>query len=146
MILFLGAIIVEECIFCKIINKEIDSNILYEDDNFLAILDAFPSAFGHTLIIPKNHMVNLLDADATTLHDALQVAQYVTTRLSVLLDTSDFNILHNCGTNSGQVVNHFHIHIIPRYKDDGLNMTFNPVPFNKIEATQLLKEFKEVVL
>lgn len=136
----------DECIFCKIINKEIDSNILYEDDNFLAILDAFPSAFGHTLIIPKKHIINVLDADATTLQGALEVAQYVSTRLSVLLNTSDFNILHNCGTAAGQVVKHFHIHIIPRYKDDGLSMTFNPVPFDKTESTQLLKEFKEVVI
>lgn len=136
----------DDCIFCKIINKELESNILYEDDNFLAILDVFPSTFGHTLVIPKEHVVNLLDANDTTLHNALSVVQLVTTRLSILLDTPDFNILHNCGTNAGQVVKHLHIHIIPRYENDGLNITFNPTPFDKDKSAQLLKDFKEVLL
>lgn len=136
----------DNCIFCKIINKELDSNILYEDNNFLAILDAFPSTFGHTLIIPKEHILNLLQADSATLHGASDVTAKVTTALSGLLGTSDFNIIHNCGTNAGQVVNHFHIHIIPRYVDDDLNITFKPTQFDTERSTQLLKDFKEVVL
>ena len=109
-----------DCLFCKIINKEIPAKIIYEDDNYLSFLDINPNTKGHTLVIPKKHtdtFNNLSDQEAGDL--ALKV-HYIAHRLIKLLNTKYYNLGLNNGSNAGQIVNHVHWHIIPRYKDDGL--------------------------
>ncbi len=108
------------CLFCQIIKKEIPAHIIYEDDNYLSFLDINPNAKGHSLVIPKKHTLDfnsLTDEEAGSL--ASQV-HYIASRLSKALNTKDYNLGLNNGSQAGQIVNHVHWHIIPRYKDDGL--------------------------
>ncbi len=103
-----------ECIFCKIINKEIPSYIIYEDDNTLAFLDISQTTLGHTLVVPKNHCETIYDNCDTKF---LEVIPMIAKHLKNKLNASGINIVNNSGEVAGQTVNHLHFHIIPRYDD-----------------------------
>ena len=106
------------CIFCKILNGEIPSNKVFENDNFIAILDAFPANEGHTLVIPKKHYENIFEIDENTLKEGYAIAKKIANSIKKALNVEDINILQNNGALAGQTVNHFHIHIIPRKEND----------------------------
>ncbi|MCF0131291.1 MAG: HIT family protein [Pseudobutyrivibrio sp.] len=108
----------DKCIFCKIIAGEIPSNTIYEDDDFKAMLDIDPATKGHTLIIPKNHYANLMELDDEAASKALLVAKKIATKMMGSLGCDGINMAQNNGIVAGQTVNHFHIHLIPRYKND----------------------------
>ncbi len=107
-----------DCLFCKIANKEIPSEIIYEDDKALAFLDIFPRAIGHTVVIPKSHAENILDLDDSMVGPVFLTAKRVTDILNKSLKPDGFTIGINHGAVSGQAVDHLHIHIIPRYAND----------------------------
>lgn len=106
------------CIFCKIINKEIPSYIVYEDEIVIAFLDISQSTKGHTLVVPKKHFANLLEIDEDVLKHSIVVAKKIATSMVKSLNATGFNIINNCNEVSGQSVMHFHIHIVPRYEKD----------------------------
>ena len=108
------------CVFCKIINKEFSSYQIYEDEICLAFLDITQATFGHTLIVPKRHYQNLLDIDSDVLAHLINVTQKIALHYKKILNPDGFNILNNCNEVAGQTVNHFHIHLIPRYINDNL--------------------------
>lgn len=105
------------CIFCKIIGGEIPSNTIYEDDTFKVILDVNPASMGHALILPKQHYANLYEIDEEVAADAMRLAKKLATHMTEVLGCDGFNILQNNGVVAGQTVFHFHIHLIPRYKN-----------------------------
>lgn len=107
----------DNCIFCKIAQHEIPGKIIYEDDLCLAFLDLSQATDGHTLVIPKNHYQNFLDVDPDVLSHMMKVAQKVAIQLQDKLQAKGFNIISNMNEVAGQTVKHFHIHIIPRYKE-----------------------------
>ena len=107
------------CIFCKIINGEIPSHVLYEDEQFKVILDVNPATKGHALILPKEHYANLYELPEETAADAMKLAQRMMRKMTEKLDCDGFNIVQNNGEAAGQTVFHFHMHLIPRYKNDG---------------------------
>lgn len=113
------------CVFCKIINGEIPSKKLYEDDDVISILDISQATLGHSLIIPKKHFDNLLDIEENYLNKCVNVAKKVAGAIYKTYDVKGFNMLQNTGSAAGQSVNHFHIHIIPRYDNDNLIMKFS---------------------
>lgn len=110
----------KDCIFCKIAKGEIKSDIIYDDDNFFGILDINPKAEGHTLIISKKHYGNLLDMPASLGGELLDAIKQVGLELIEDGKAEAFNVIINNGEGAGQVVGHFHCHVIPRKKDDGL--------------------------
>ena len=113
------------CVFCEIVKGNIPSKKIYEDDNTIAILDLSQATYGHTLIIPKKHSSNLLEIDDESYVNAMKVAKKVAEAIKKSFDdVLGFNLLNNCGEVAGQTVNHFHIHIIPRYKNDGIKIEF----------------------
>ena len=113
------------CVFCEIVKGNIPSKKIYEDDNTIAILDLSQETYGHTLIIPKKHSSNLLEIDDESYIIAMKVAKKVASAIKKSFDdVLGFNLLNNCGEDAGQTVNHFHIHIIPRYKNDGIKIEF----------------------
>lgn len=128
----------ENCIFCKIINKEIPSVIVYEDDLFISILDKFPSAPYHILVIPKNHEENIFDISAETKQGILTVVNKVALSLKQN-GFENINIIQNNGVLAGQSVNHFHIHLIPRLENDTFNISFT----SKEEDDVTLQQMKE---
>lgn len=105
------------CIFCKIIGGEIPSNTIYEDDTFKVILDVNPASKGHALILPRQHYANLYEIDEEVAAGAMKLAKKLATHMTDVLDCDGFNILQNNGVVAGQTVFHFHMHLIPRYKN-----------------------------
>ena len=112
----------ENCIFCKLANGDIPTATLYEDEDFRVILDANPASKGHALIIPKEHYANLYELDDTLAGKAMVLAKKMVTKLTDVLGCDGYNLVQNNGECAGQTVFHFHLHMIPRYKDDGVGI------------------------
>lgn len=114
-----------DCIFCEIVNKEIPGKIIYEDDICLAFLDLSQVTNGHTLVVPKSHYNNFLEADDEVVAHMFKVSRKLGNELVDKLNARGMNILSNINEVAGQSVKHFHIHLIPRYdENDGLEITF----------------------
>ena len=106
------------CIFCKIIDKEIPSNIVFENDLNLAFLDISPISKGHMIIIPKNHYSTLEDIPDHELAETFKIVKKISMRIHQKLQINGYNILQNNFAAAGQEINHFHVHIIPRSSND----------------------------
>jgi histidine triad (HIT) family protein len=113
----------DNCIFCKIIRGEIPSYTIYEDDLVKVFLDINPVTKGHTLIIPKNHYDSLIDIDSNTLLHIQNIAKELMNKYKEKLGAEGFTLVQNNGL--GQEVKHYHLHLIPRYQEDGLKMEAN---------------------
>ena len=113
---------VDDCIFCKLANGEIPTATLYEDEDFRVILDANPASKGHALIIPKEHYANLYELDDELAGKAMILAKKMVTKLTEVLGCDGYNLVQNNGECAGQTVFHFHLHMIPRDKDDGVGL------------------------
>jgi histidine triad (HIT) family protein len=112
-----------DCIFCKIINNEIPSHKIYEDDLVLAFLDSNPVSSGHTLILPKKHAENIFDIEEKYLERIALVAKKVAQKMKEALGTDGVNLYHASGVHAEQTVFHFHLHVIPRKQDDDICFT-----------------------
>ena len=110
----------DECIFCKIIRGDIPSDTVYEDEHTIAFLDIAPVTKGHTLVVPKKHYPNLYETPDDVLATIIKTTKYLSTKIKKTLSADGINIINNNDPAAGQVVDHIHIHVIPRYKDDGL--------------------------
>ena len=116
----------ENCIFCKIANGEIPSRTIYEDDDFRIILDLNPATRGHALILSKNHYKNLYDMDDDMASKVLPLAKKMAYHMQEKLKCDGFNLIQNNNEIAGQTVFHFHMHLIPRYKDDNQSFVMSP--------------------
>jgi len=108
----------KECIFCQIVEKKIPSKIVFEDQKNLAFLDIFPISEGHTIIIPKKHFQNMEDIPEGELINVFKIVKKLAILIHNKLEIDGYNILQNNYESAGQVINHFHIHIIPRNRND----------------------------
>lgn len=134
----------ENCIFCKIIAGEIPSNTIYEDDDFKVILDVSPASKGHALILPKNHVADIFTIDEDVAAKAMKLAKKLATHMKEVLHCDGFNILQNNGEVAGQTVFHFHMHLIPRYKNaknDDMIM-WNHLEFTPEELAEIRNKLK----
>jgi len=114
----------EKDIFCKIIDGEVPCYKLYEDNSVLAFLDISQVTKGHALVISKNHYDNFLSVPKEEMHKVMDVAQMIGQIAIKFLGAQGVNILTNCYEAAGQTVNHFHVHVIPRYANgDGFILT-----------------------
>ena len=111
----------ENCVFCKIINGEFSSRKIYEDENTLAFLDIAKDVDGHILVVPKKHVKNILDCDKETLDAVMQTAKKISNHLVDNCGYEGVNLLNASDESAGQSVPHFHVHIIPRKSDDGID-------------------------
>lgn len=134
----------EDCIFCKIANGEIVSRMLYEDDKFRVIMDLSPVTKGHALILPKEHYEDLFSLPEILTKEAFALAKKMANEIKDTLHCEGFNVIQNNGAVAGQTVFHFHIHLIPRYKDDLHAISWNPksVPSEELDSImhQILKD------
>ena len=108
----------KNCIFCKITDREIPSNIIFENDLNIAFLDISPISKGHTIVIPKTHYSNLEDIPDYELTELHKVVKQLAIKIHQKLKIDGYNILQNNFAAAGQVIKHFHVHIIPRNFDD----------------------------
>ena len=112
----------EDCIFCKIIRKDIPASIVYEDKDTLAFLDIKPAARGHTLVIPKKHAETIDSLDDDSAKKLMLTIKKVGKVMGSFSD--GYNVVENNGEVAGQAVNHVHFHIVPRKRGDGLHAGF----------------------
>ena len=110
-----------DCVFCKIIRKEIPADFVYENDKIVAFLDIAPINKGHTVVIPKEHHADLLDTPDAILHDMIVRTKKISHVLMEALKADGVNLGVNTRPAAGQVVFHTHFHIIPRFAGDGLD-------------------------
>ena len=112
-------IMTDQCIFCKIAKKEIPCNKIYESSSSLAFLDIKPHAKGHTVVIPKSHGETIFDINDKDARDLMIDVKKVMLLLQERINPDGFNVGWNHNKAGGQAVPHLHIHILPRYKNDG---------------------------
>ncbi|MCI8783765.1 MAG: HIT family protein [Dorea sp.] len=132
----------ENCIFCKLANGDIPTATLYEDDDFRVILDAGPASKGHALIIPKEHYANLYELDDGLAAKVMILAKKMITKLTDILGCDGYNIVQNNGEAAGQTVFHFHLHMIPRYKNDGVGLGWKIGKLTDEDKEELLAKIK----
>ena len=134
----------DNCIFCKLANKDIPTNIIYEDDRFTVILDASPATKGHALILPKNHAANIYELPDEDASAVFVLAKKLATKMTEVLHCDGFNIVQNNGEVAGQTVFHFHMHLIPRYLNDGNQdkLTWNHAEFTPEEIAEIAAELR----
>ncbi len=131
-----------DCIFCKIISREIPANIVYEDDFSLAFLDINPINIGHALLLPKEHYENIFDISEELLAKLSVNSKRLALAVKKSLNADGVNVISNNGHASGQLVFHAHIHIIPRYDDDGFTHWKGKRGYNDGEAKEVAGKIK----
>ena len=129
------------CIFCKIANGEIPAATLYEDEDFRVILDLGPASKGHALILPKCHASNLFELPDEKAEKVLVLAKKIAARLKEGLHADGINLVQNNGTAAGQTVFHFHMHLIPRYEGDTVNVSWKPGTLVEEDKKEVLALF-----
>ncbi|MCR5486856.1 MAG: HIT domain-containing protein [Lachnospiraceae bacterium] len=132
----------DNCIFCKLSNHVFPTNQIYEDDDFSVILDAGPATRGHALILPKEHYANLYEMPEDLTAKAFVLAKKMAGHMTNVLHADGFNLVQNNGETAGQTVFHFHIHLIPRFKEDGQTIGWIPSKPTDEELASLAKELK----
>jgi len=115
-----------DCLFCKIIAGEIPSFKVYEDENFLAIMDRFPGTAGIVLILTKRHAENIFELNEEESCGLMPLAQKIAKKIKTALNPVGLNILQNNGSDAGQEIFHYHMHVIPRYKNDDIRFRKPP--------------------
>lgn len=105
------------CIFCKIANKEVESNIVYESNNIVAFLDVDPINEGHILVIPKEHYLDIDEIPKELLTHLLDITQKIVIAIKKIYNPNGYSIMQNGGEFND--IGHFHLHIFPRYQNDG---------------------------
>ena len=132
-----------DCIFCKIANGEIPAATIYEDDEFRVILDLGPASKGHALILPKEHAANIYELPDELAAKAMILAKKMATKMTEKLGCDGFNIVQNNGEVAGQTVFHFHMHLIPRYKNDKSGFGWKPGKLTDEDRDEILEKLKE---
>ena len=130
----------DNCIFCKIANGDIPSRTVYEDADFRAILDLGPATKGHALILPKEHAANLYELPDEIAAKVLPVAKKVAALMKDRLGCAGLNLVQNNGELAGQTVMHFHLHLIPRYENDGQTILWRPTEPSAEELDAVLRQ------
>ena len=129
----------QDCIFCKIVQGEIPSYKVYENDKVLAFLDIRPVNYGHTLVIPKTHHKNLIDTPDDLLCEIITVVKKLAPAVKGAVGLKAHNLVVNSGEEAGQVVFHTHFHIIPRFEGDGYGK-FRIGPYKEGEAEEVAEK------
>lgn len=116
----------EDCLFCKLANGDIPTRTLYEDELFRVIMDVSPATKGHALILPKEHTKDIYELPDETAGKAMILAKNMASKMKEKLHCDGFNLVQNNGEIAGQTIFHFHLHLIPRYHDDGQHILWEP--------------------
>lgn len=129
----------ENCIFCKIAAGELPSKTIYEDGEFRVILDLGPVTKGHALILPKSHAANLFELPEDVASKVMVLAKKLGIQMKENLKADGLNLVQNNGEAAGQTVGHFHLHLIPRYENDGQHIMGDPKEVTQEELEEIRK-------
>jgi len=133
-------------IFEKIINKEVPASIIYEDDLVVSFLDINPNNKGQALVVPKKKFVNIFDADEKTLEHMIVIAKKIASALVGSVDATGVNLVMNNGEDANQDIFHLHLHVIPRYKNDGVYKKSKHTSYEEGEADKLAIKIKKAIV
>ena len=135
----------EKCIFCKISGGEIPSKTIYEDEEFRVILDISPATKGHALIIPKEHYANIYEMPEETAAHVMILAKKLAAHMTEVLKCDGLNIMHNNWAAAGHTVFNFHMHLIPRYEQDGNadKLCWNHLELSEDEMNGIYEKLKQ---
>ena len=123
------------CIFCKIAKKELESNIIYENSKIIAFLDIDPINEGHVLIIPKEHYLDIEELPKDILNEIMELSQKIVVVLKEIYNPNGYSIMQNGGDFND--IGHFHLHVFPRYTNDGFGWTCGE---NKINVSRKISD------
>ena len=135
----------EDCIFCKIADGKIPAAKIYEDEKVICFLDIMPANKGHCLIVPKNHAQILTEMGDDDLIATIKAAKKVASALSLSFGNGSFNLVMNNGKEAGQIVNHAHIHIIPRFQKDRLRIKWSHLKYEDEEIKEYAEKIKKFI-
>lgn len=131
----------DNCLFCKIVKKEIPADIVFENNSVVAFLDINPTNKGHTLVVSKRHFADISETDDSVASEIFVRAKSIAHRIVRAVHADGFNLIVNNGPAAGQVIMHTHLHIVPRFKDDGLKHWPNT-----IVSKEEMKEIKNKIV
>jgi histidine triad (HIT) family protein len=133
-----------DCIFCKIVAGNIPSIKIYEDDQFLGFMDINPLTRGHALLIPKAHYETLFSIPEDLLRDLIATAQHLAEAVYTGVGAKGLNLIQSNGRAANQIIDHFHLHLVPRYQPDDLKpMAWELVPGNPAEIADVAAAIKK---
>jgi histidine triad (HIT) family protein len=133
---------VSECLFCGIVEGSVPGQIVDSDEHTVAFMDIAPATRGHSLIVPRNHSADLLEIDAADLEATVNAAQRLARRAKDALGADGINLVNACGAAASQSVFHFHIHVVPRYEDDPIELPWVPTPGDPDEIAKVADELR----
>lgn len=128
------------CVFCKILDGELPSTVIEEDERTVAIMDINPATRGHALVMPRSHSRDLLEIEAEDLSAVAIAAQRLAGRIKQRLGADGVNLINSCGQRAWQTVFHFHLHVIPRYEGDPMRLPWTPTPGDPAEIAAAAQE------
>ena len=131
-----------DCIFCNIVSGAFSSATIYENDEFKVILDRFPANEGHVLILVKEHVANLFEIDPDKAGRLFRLAALIAREMKTRLGFEYMNVMQNNGTIAGQTVFHFHLHLIPRYENDGIQIHYQPLELTDAQIEAMRKKLE----
>ena len=132
-----------DCIFCRIVAGEIPSYRVAENETTLAFLDIEPAAKGHTLVISKQHAADLLDSAPADVAAVAQMVQQVAQQIEAALQPDGLNILQNNRPPAGQVVMHYHVHLLPRWIDDNVMQAWRPKAPAGLDLNEIAAQIRD---
>ena len=115
-----------DCIFCAIVAGELPGEIVDSDEHTVSFMDINPATRGHALVVPRDHVADLMDASDAQLEQTMVAARRLARIIDAALEPDGFNILNSCRPAAWQTVFHLHVHVIPRYEDDPLKLPWIP--------------------
>jgi len=135
--------VVDPCVFCGIIAGEVPGQVVDSDEHTVAFMDINPATRGHALVVPREHVADLMEVSDEQLEETMVAARRLARRIDEVLEPDGFNILNSYGTAAWQTVFHFHIHVIPRYQDDPLKLPWVPGPGDEDEVASIAAKLRD---
>jgi histidine triad (HIT) family protein len=117
-----------DCLFCGIVEGSIPSETIDSDERTVAFMDINPATRGHALVVPRAHSADLLEISDEDLNATVLAARRLASRIKEVLEADGINLINACGAAASQTVFHFHIHVVPRYEDDPIELPWVPTP------------------
>jgi histidine triad (HIT) family protein len=131
-----------DCLFCGIVDSSIPSQTIDSDEHTVAFMDIAPATPGHALVVPRRHSADLLEIEADDLTATVIAAQRLARRMKDVLDADGIDLINACGAAAWQTVFHFHIHVVPRYEDDPLQLPWIPEEGDEDEIAQIAEKLR----
>ena len=132
----------EDCLFCGIVAGDVPAQVVDSDEHTVAFMDINPATRGHALVVPREHSRDLMDISDADLERTTLAARRLARRIDETLGPDGINLLNSCRSAAWQTVFHFHVHVVPRYEDDPLELPWVPGPGDPDEIERVANEIR----